>query len=296
MQKTNSPKLAFYYCLSLVTLVIGSVSVGIIGFELINKLFPLISESYYSESGVKSAISGIIISFPIYYYITWNIYKGIKEEEFSIDAGPRKWLIYFIIFISSVIMIGSLIELINNYLDGEATINSLLKIITVLSISATIFGFYFTDIKSKEINHSFNKKYFLLSTCLVLIIFISAFLIIESPTEARNRKMDQVTINNLEQINASINRFYSENNRLPENIEELVSENYPYIMTQNFIEQSTNKYYIYNILSNTKFELCATFYSTNLNKNDYYGNSWRHNKGYQCITKKIEEWNLKQIN
>ncbi|MDD4409902.1 MAG: DUF5671 domain-containing protein [Candidatus Pacebacteria bacterium] len=294
MEKSNSPKLAFYYCLSLVTLIIGSISIGTILFELINKFSPLISGNYYNDgSGLKQAISGAIIAFPIYYFITRNIYKGILKNEFDIDSGARKWLTYFIIFISSVVMIGSLIGLLMNFLDGETTMNFVLKALSILAIASSIFGFYFTDIKQKEINHSFNKKYFICSLSVVLIIFISSFFIVESPMEARNRKMDQKIISNLDAINRGVDQYYNDKKVLPENLDMIKAEGYSYIDTSQFIDETTSGYYEYRVIDDKKFELCATFNSSNMNadnNNNYYDMNWRHDKGHQCITRRVESW------
>lgn len=299
MEKSNSPKLSFYYCLSLVTLLIGSISFGTIVFEIINKVFPLISEnSYGNDSGLKAAISGIVIAFPIFYFITSLIYKGIINKEFDIESGARKWLTYFIIFISSVVMIGSLIGLLNNFLDGETTSNFILKTLTVLGVSSAIFTFYFNDIKRKEISKKFNKIYFFTSLILVIIALVSSFFIVESPIEARNRKTDQGIINNLETTKRAIEQYYNEKGKLPQNLDEIKNENYEYINTQEFTEQSTGKYYTYQVIEGKKYELCANFKSSNIkegNQNDYYMLTWKHDKGYQCITKRIEDASIKAI-
>lgn len=293
MKDENLPKLAFYYCLALVTLAIGSISIGIVFFELIDKFFPLISRDYYGSSGLKGAISGIVIAFPIYYFTTRNIYKGIHNQEFSIEAGPRKWLTYLIVLISSIVMIGSLIGLLNNFLDGETSTNFLLKVFSVLGISSAIFGFYFTDIKKKEIDSRFNKLYFYSSLVLVLIIFTSAFLVIESPTEARNKKIDQKTINDLDMINRAVDEFYNDKKVLPVTLKDIEIEKYQYMEFNQFIDPDTGTYYEYKVIDDKKFELCTDFLSSNLdsdNRSYDYHSSWKHDKGYQCISRRVSEW------
>jgi hypothetical protein len=292
MENQSSPKFAFYYCLALVTLVIGSISLGTIIFELINKFVPLIANNYYGEnSGLKFAISGVIISFPIFYFIKSRIYSGIKKGEFGINSSVRRWLTYFIIFVSTVVMVGSLIGLLNNFLDGETTLNFVLKTLTVLGISALIFSFYFYDIKSKAINDKFNMIYFVVCVVLILAALVSSFFIIESPAEARARKLDQKILGNFETIKRGLEQYYNDNKALPKNLDELKSQDYSYIDSNEFNEEATSKYYGYNVLDDKRYELCANFNSSNLdNKNDtsYYSANWKHDKGQQCITKRIE--------
>ncbi|MFA5079996.1 MAG: DUF5671 domain-containing protein [Candidatus Paceibacterota bacterium] len=292
MESQNSPKLAFYYSLVLVTLIIGSVSLGAMFFEFVNKFFPLIQNNYYGEiSSLKFAISGVIISFPIFYFMNALIYKGIATNDFAINSPVRKWLTYFIIFISAVVMIGSLIGLLNNFLDGETTFNFVLKAISVLVISSVIFSFYFCDIKSKAVNTKFNMIYFIMSLIIVCVALVSSFFIIETPNQARDRKIDQKILGNFETIKRGLEQYYDENKKLPQNLDELKNQSYNYIDSNEFIEESTGKYYVYNIIEEKKYELCATFNSSNVNNSNdtsYYSTTWKHEKGYQCITKRIE--------
>ncbi|MCK9393421.1 MAG: DUF5671 domain-containing protein [Candidatus Paceibacterota bacterium] len=294
MESQNSPKFAFFYSLALVTLIIGSISLGTMFFEFINKFFPLIQNNYYGEnSGLKFAISGVIISFPIFYLIKSFIYKGIKKGDLAINSSIRKWLTYFIIFISAVVMIGSLIGLLNNFLDGETTFNFVLKAITVLVISSAIFTFYFYDIKSREINGKFIMAYFVMSAIIVCIALVSSFFIIESPTEARSRKIDQKILSNFETVKRGLEQYYVDNTKLPSNLDELKAQEYSYIDSAEFVEESTGKYYNYEVVDAVKYKLCVNFNSSNLNNgNDttYYSVNWKHDKGYQCIVRRIESF------
>jgi len=292
MENTKSPKLAFYYCLALVTLIIGSISFGGIVFEFVNKFFPLVSKSYYGEnSALKFAISGTVISFPIFYFMKFSIYKGIKKGEFDINSSVRKWLTYFIVFVSSVVVVGALIVLLNNFLNGETTVNFLLKTLAVLIVSSSIFTFYLYDIKRKDISGKFNLVYFIISALVILTMLICSFFIIESPTEARAKKLDQKIIGNFENIKRGIEMYYQYNKKLPSSLDDLKNQNYDYVDTNEFLEESTGKYYGYNIIEERKFELCANFNTSNIDEKEESGYSyinWRHEKGYWCVSKTID--------
>jgi heme/copper-type cytochrome/quinol oxidase subunit 4 len=272
-----------------VTLGIACVSTGQIIFALINKFFPLLSNYEYPE--LKAGISGMIVSFPIFYFIVSRIYKGMQLKEFDIDSGARKWLTYLIIFISSVVMIGSLIGLLNNFLDGEATLNFILKALTVLGISSIVFSFYFNDIKKKEVDTNMNRIYFFSTLIIAIIVFVSSFFIVESPVEARNRKIDEKIVSNLQSVTSAVNQYYSENKRLPQDFNEIKTQEYSFVDSNSFIEESTGKYYEYKIVDDKKYEICATFSSSNLDngQKDYYSMYWKHDKGYQCLTRRVDD-------
>ena len=218
----NSAKFAFYYMLSLVTLFIISISFGSIVFELINKFFPDITKTvYYNSSPLKSAISGILIATPIFYLVMSKIYYNLKIGELKKDSEVRRWLTYFILFISSVVVIGSLIGILNNFLDGALTINFIFKALTVLFIASLIFGFYFYDIKRQDFAaNKVNKIFFCFLSNNYLWFYIIPF-IIESPTEARNRKLDERIMQDFNDIKYAIDDYYNKNERMPNVLEEL---------------------------------------------------------------------------
>ena len=57
---------------------------------------------------------------------------------------------YLALSFASAIIIGTLITLLTNVLGGELTTRFVLKTLTVLSISGSIFGYYLTDLKRAE--------------------------------------------------------------------------------------------------------------------------------------------------
>ena len=283
----NSAKFAFYYMLSLVTLFIMSLSLGNILFEVINKFFPDITRTiyYYNNSGLKGSISGILISTPIFYFIMSKIYKSLKVGELKKDSEVRRWLTYFILFISSVVVIGSLIQILNNFLDGAFTMNFILKTLTVLSIASLIFGFYFNDIKREDFKSDrVNKIFFFVSLIIMTSAFIASFFLIESPTEARNRKLDEKIIQDFDAMRYAIDSYYSKNKTLPQNLEDIKIET----INSRDLNFDNSKEYDYKITGEETYELCANFLSSNLEKTMSYSDTiWKHDKGYQCIKKEV---------
>ena len=283
----NSAKFAFYYMLSLVTLFIMSLSLGNILFEVINKFFPDITRTiyYYNNSGLKGSISGILISTPIFYFIMSKIYKSLKIGELKKDSEVRRWLTYFILFISSVVVIGSLIQILNNFLDGAFTMNFILKTLIVLSIASLIFGFYFNDIKREDFkSDKINKIFFFVSLIIMTSAFIASFFLIESPTEARNRKLDEKIIQDFDAMRYAIDSYYSKNKTLPQNLEDIKIET----INSRDLNFDNSKEYDYKITGEETYELCANFLSSNLEKTMSYSDTiWKHDKGYQCIKKEV---------
>lgn len=300
MEQNNAAKFAFFYMLSLVALVFMALSTGMIIFQIINKNIIDVLSAYrysgsFSSDQLKFAISALIIATPIFFVISKMIYKSLFRGELGKDSGIRKWLTYFILFISAVVMIGWLIGTINSFLDGELTTKFLLKAITAIGIAAAVFTFYLYDIRRKVVAGTKDKViriYFYVSLAVVLIVFVASLFIVESPTETRNRKLDEAVLSSFERINSAINEYYQSNNRLPADMEELKSE-FTYLVDKDLADPETKKAFDYNIKGDNKFELCADFRTSNLDNADIqyepYQDVWPHEAGYQCLTKTIRK-------
>lgn len=298
----DSAKFAFFYMLSLVALGFMAYSVGAIVFQIINKtIVDVLARGVYNDFAMKFAISALIIAAPIYYWmavlIVKNLYKGLMDK----DSGVRRWLTYFIIFVTSIIMIGYAIGILYNFLDGELTTKFILKAITAIVISAITFSYYLYDIKRKEVKGKKSnviRIYLAVSIVLIVAALVAGFIFVDSPTETRNKKHDAQVLSQLQNIDSYVNEYYYQNEDLPANIDELKS-GLRYLTEEDFQDPITNEIFIYNKKTDKKFELCANFITSNLEDKEeysrygYFDASWRHESGHQCIERTIDEDMLK---
>ncbi|MFA6466575.1 MAG: DUF5671 domain-containing protein [Patescibacteria group bacterium] len=300
MVKHDAAKYAFLYLLSLVALVFMSISVGIIVFQIINKEIIDIINNYaasYNDGAMKFAISAIIVAAPIYYFTSRQIYKNLFAGNLDKDAGVRKWLTYFIMLISVVVMIGFLIATINSFLDGDLTTKFILKTLTALIISGTVFSFYFYDIRREEVQAKKDKVislYAWISLVVVVVVFIFSWFNVDSPQETRKIKIDSEITNDLNQIHWAIRDYYTLNNSLPENIQILASDTEKRMITMDNINNpSTGKVYEYTIIAADEYKICTDFLNSNLDNKDnnsyaYYGSDLiLHDAGYECFSRKV---------
>lgn len=292
-QTNNAAKFAFFYLLSLVALIFMALSTGMIIFQIINKYIVDLIRQYsgdYSDNQMKFAISALIISTPIFYVTLKQIMKSLYSGELGQDSQIRKWLSYLVLLVTSVVMIGWMIGIINGFLGGELTLKFILKAITAIGISAAVFSFYYYDIKRKEVEGKKDqiiKLYFFNSLVFVLAVFVFSLFIVESPAETRNKKLDERIISNFYQIDSEINRYFSEKGSLPQSFDELKNE-YAYLMESTFTDPETGKRFDYLIVDGEKYKLCATFRSSNIVDNSNFDSGrWPHEAGYQCLEQKV---------
>jgi uncharacterized protein YueI len=308
MTNKHGAKYAFLYLLSLIALIFLGISVGIIAFGIIDQsIFDPLSRSYYrNNDSFRFAISAILISAPVYFLSLRQIIRGLKKKEIEYDSQIRRWLTYLIILISSVIILGVFIAIINSFLSGDLSTKFALKSITVFIISALVFSYYFYDIKQEENDKKNeeekeeNKKrkkgkdktktlFFILALIIILAAFIASWFYIESPRETRMRKIDNITMGNINYLENLVNNYYQENEKLPKKLDDLKDLNY--YDKDIFINPETREEIEYNAISDDKFEFCTEFMlasDKDINGNEIevrnnYNNRVKHDKGYDCI-------------
>lgn len=156
MNKT-SPKDIFLHLLAIISLYTSAASFITLIFQYINILFPDIYiergsyyalQSYYGT--IRWALASLIVIFPVYVSVSWFLNKDYSKDPTKRDVRIRKWLLYFTLFAAALIIIGNLITLIYNLLQGELTARFALKVLTVFFVAGSIFGYYFVDIRKHK--------------------------------------------------------------------------------------------------------------------------------------------------
>lgn len=295
-QQNYAAKYAFYYMLSLVALIFMSLATGGIIFQIINKNIKDILSQFtvsYSTEVMKIAISALIISAPIYFLTMRTIFRNLTSGALPKESGIRKWLTYLILFVSSVVMLVWLIATINTFLGGDLTMKFILKAVTAIFIAASIFTFYYYDLKrdvSIGLKDNTMKIYLYGSLAIILAAFVGALFNVESPSVTRAKKFDGAILNDFNQIDGAIQGYYQNNQKLPDNLDQIKTD-FPYITDKELTDERTGEKFDYKIAGDKAYELCATFLTSNKDNTatDYYTykDQWPHDVGFQCLKKTI---------
>lgn len=304
MTNNHNAKYAFYYLLSLVALIFVSISVGMIAFGIISQTVAdtLALNSYGDYNGqFRFAISALLIATPIFFVINRFINRGLQSKELDQESGIRRWLTYLILLVSSITVLGIFISVINNFLNGELTLSFVLKALTMLIISGSVFSFYLYDIKRADATKKDKvvKIFFFVSLTLIVAAFVAAWFFMESPKEARNRRLDQIVINRIYSLESATNEYYRTKHVLPDTLKEITdSPGYYNSMERMIIDPKTGQEKVidYKKIDATNFEFCADFLASSYPSNtatrptiNYSAGSKDHDAGYQCF--KSEVWN-----
>jgi hypothetical protein len=295
-QHGSAAKIMFYYLLVLVALSFTAFGLGQILFQIINATFP--ESTYYydgivSQSSLRFGISSVIVAAPIYWFITHLINKELANKELDKGSSVRKWLTYLILFVSSVTVLGLLIGILNSFLNGEVTVKFILKWLTVLVISGTIFLYYLYDIRRDDFKtNSVIWTFRIVFLTLGLGSLIAGFFYVDFPSQVRAQREDQARVDRLRSITYQMDEYYRQNEKLPTALSELEG-----ILPGMLKDPVTEVPFDYSVKAETSYELCAQFETSNkeesentMSRSEYWVDpDFIHGAGEQCFTKEISE-------
>lgn len=298
---------------SFILLGIIATALGVLYFEVINNFFPdpSVNDAYgsrVSSGAVHYSIAALIIGFPMYYFSIRLWFRKFREDEGKVESLLTKWITYLVLLAASVTIVGDLIAVLFTFLQGEMSARFFLKALTILSIAAMVFGFYFLERKRVQYGQDIPRKVFqsfawgLLGVTVLGIIL--GFLAVGSPAMERKRTFDARRAEDLSNLAGCINNYAQEYKRLPRSISDLSkSGNYDYCSKSS--DPETNAPYEYDVIVSERvvganveaeFELCATFSlasdaGVTSDEYSYYGNEggkWHtHTAGRNCDSQSV---------
>ncbi len=244
---------AFLNILKLITLIWLWSAVGSVLFAIIDKY--VASEKMSSDIGMQLAIpvASILIVTPVFLGVSYALHQNYRNKKLNTESGIYRWLTYLLLLVSALFIIGSLIGIVSNYLTGAYTLASFLKITIMLSIAAGIFAYYWYDLKRTD--YSDGSKVSVMAAGIVITVsvltLIGGLLVVGSPKNAKLERLDNQRVWDLLQMHEHVINYYADNNRLPDNVEELA--------VPDLVDPTTKQPYEYHRLGEDDFQLCANF-------------------------------------
>ncbi len=300
----TSPKDFFINLGAIVALYVSVISVLNLLFEVINRAFPDPLQPYIDpySGAIRWTIASLIIIFPLYLWLSRLLNRDTEKNPEKRELSVRKWLIYLTLFVAGVAIAIDLIVLINTFLGGEITTRFVLKVVAVLVVLGTIFGYYLFDIRGKFMN-SVGRKYFTWGSGLfVLASIIIGFIVMGSPQTQRLIRLDDQRVQALSSIQWQIVNYWQQKEKLPATLDQLHDPIGGFIVPGDPV---TGEAYGYETTGKNSFKLCATFGASNQNGETAttmprvapvpikgYGNgideNWQHGVGKVCFDRTID--------
>lgn len=274
--------------------------IGSILFQIINATIPnpFEPQSVYAEMSVQSimkyGIASTLIAGPFYFTLLHFINTSLRRGAITTHSSVRKWLTYIILFIAAATILGDLVTFVWSALDGDLPLRFILKVLSILAIAGSIFGFSFWDMRRDIADEHATRLGALFGSGAIsatLVILISGFFFIQSPAESRDRKIDTQTEANLSQAESAISEYYQRNQSLPKSIDDIVVTSgrvtYPYF-------DAAPKNIVYQKTSEITFILCGDFLRESLSLGQAetpvfrdVADSWNHTAGHICFDRTI---------
>lgn len=305
----NLPRDTFLYLLSIATLIASAVSLGVLLFQYVNIYYPDVLQNYYISADsykepIRFALAGLVVLFPVFFWASRAIRKDIINFPEKRDLRLRKWLLYLTVFIAALVIIGDLVALINNYLQGDLTIRFLLKVASILFIAGSIFYYYYTQLREASSEGSYRMSLFpKLVSVIVAAAVIFGFYVAGSPQSQRSVRFDERRVSDLQSIQGQLVSYWQSKRALPPVLSALEDSISGYRAPQ---DPKTGKDYEYRKDGDLKFTLCADFGTdTSKSKNnptyyppdDIYGpQNWLHSTGQQCFSRTIDPQRYPPLN
>jgi hypothetical protein len=301
-----SPRDFFLYLGMIASLYVSAVFLLIVVFQAINSLFLDVLEY---QGGVdlwtmRTGISALFVSFPIYLILSRLIYKDLIVNLEKKEMWIRRWLIYFTLFLSGITLAINAIVLINIYLQGEFTFRFILKVLSVAIVASAIFRYYLFDLRRDiEKTAMIVRKISWASLVVVVVTIVGGIIIVGTPTSQRIVRLDQQRVMDLVSIENQVLYIYTRDGALPISLDEMRTPGRDYTPPH---DPQTGESYEYSIVSADSFELCAMFQGNSAKENDnrgyystpypaYYGDKYyieggmdKHQSGRVCFERLIE--------
>ena len=292
-----TPKDFFMYLGTAVSLYASAGAILALLFSIIDTLLPdALNPQYVSSwatSGMRFAMSTLLVAFPLYLVLAWLIRKDIARDIAKYQLSIRKWFIYFTLFIAGATVAGDIIALVNTYLGGEISSRFIWKILSVFVVAGIIFAYYFYDLRRAESKDTkVNKTLIILAIVGVVGVVVWGLAVAGSPSQVRALRFDEQRIENLRDIQWRVTDYYQLHKALPETLENLRDDISEY---QAPIDPETGTIYEYAIKGPLSFELCATFNLSNVDASaaitEPAGQSFVHDAGRVCFERTIDPQN-----
>lgn len=285
-QTKTSAKDFFINLGAIIALYVVVISLLNLLFTVINNAYPQIGYTYYGSQSISMPVATLIIFFPIFILLMWLMERSYVVEPEKKNLGVRRWLTYITLFVAGLTLAGDLVTVLYYFIDGqELTTGFILKILSVFVVILIVFLYYISDIRNKLTSMS-RKIWLGISLIVILGSIIWGFSVLGSPRTQQLFKYDQQKVSDLQNIQNSVQSYYSVIGVLPKDFTELSTQNY-YINT---MDSQTLKPYEYEKTGNATYNLCAEF-NKDSGKNNIAvfatpapGNiSWTHSAGHYCF-------------
>lgn len=180
-----------------------ATQVGGLAFAWIDRFFAdeLTRNAYeysWANSGLRWSISSLVVGYPIFLFLGWRLADKKRRDPDRRRSRVRAWLTYVTLIFAAGALIGDLVAIVYQFLEGGLTARFLSKAAVVGVISAAILWNYSRDAERMTGGVDLAGRVLaIVSTLVVAALVAWAFSIVRGPAAARARVADDQRIEHL---------------------------------------------------------------------------------------------------
>lgn len=263
-------------------------------FGLVNLVFPDTSEGYYAlesaTSGIKLGLAMVLVFAPTYFFLTRRVNKIRRQSPSNTYLTLTKWLLYLSLLVGVGALLIDFVTVIMSFLDGELTTRFILKAAAVLLVIGAASYYYLLDAKGYWLKNEMKSVvYGIIAAIFAVIIVGYGFTKIETPEVAREVKIDNRIVVDLQDMQWRIEEFERANEQLPQSIADIYGT-FPVP-----VAPEGRTAYMYEVSGDMSYKLCGDFA-----QNSYVGSDpvarpvfeknydWNYQAGEFCFNRVID--------
>jgi hypothetical protein len=299
----TTPKDFFLWAGAMVTLYGSIIAFINLLFGYINYAFPdTLKNAYYYynpyDSGVSYWMAAFIVFGAASIFLMRYIHTTIKKDSTRADIWVRRWALYLTLFVAGVTILGDLIALLNTFLSGQdLTTRFLLKVAVVFLTAGGVFMHFLADLNGYWAAEPKRANAVTIAVALVgVLTIVAGFFIIGTPQQARQYRLDETRVMDLQNIQSQIVTYWQQKNKLPGSLADL-RDSLSYFTVP--VDPATGEAYEYQPGEGMSFKLCTTFFANSrdiggkgqiMTRPVEYGvnDNWQHGTGHQCFDRVID--------
>lgn len=269
-------------------------------FGLSNIFFPNDVEYSWelanSQNTVRYGIALLVVFFPTFLLLTRKVNQMRRADPDSYHNLTR-WIVYLALVVGGIVLLGNLVAVIFEFLNGELTNRFALRSGSLLAIVGVAFVYYLKDTRGYWDERPKASIWVGIGSGVVaLALVIVGFLNIDSPAKVREVKLDERQVSDLQEIQYNLEAYYQKEQALPESLDQVYVDILPPQAP------AGRAAYRYQATGADTYNLCATFAyvtpgetarETEMMNYDrglgYYPSNydWTHAAGEKCFERKV---------
>lgn len=180
-----------------------ATQVGGLAFAWIDRFFAdeLTRNAYgfsWANSGMRWSIASLLVGYPIFLFLGWRLAAKKRRDPDRRRSRVRAWLTYVTLIFAAGALIGDLVAVVYQFLEGGLEARFAAKAGVVGVISSAILWNYSRDAESMSSRIDlFGRALAIVTTAVVALLVFWAFSVVRSPASARARVGDDQRVEHL---------------------------------------------------------------------------------------------------